>query len=369
MTNDMAPKILRPGSTKICLVEYYVLPKETLIFIATPDKDGPLIERRNLSADALRSLSNQIVKDFSANNINPAYPEWSTGLEYLKPLGDDLILSIMDYLASVDIIYIVPHSDLFYFPFHAFKVESERYLIEEKPVAYAPSATLLENARLLRHTVKATTFLGLGVGKKADPTTRKEDFEQEIKTLADFPFWARSEILLGLQASKAEFVKRAGQFDVAHFACHGYFNRDDPLGSGLLLSDGTQLPEQLETIGTSGRHTDYLLSAREIASLPIKATLVYFSACVSGRHDIQPGDEIMGLTRSLIRAEVASAVVSLWPVAASKPTRLLMQRFYENWLGQGLSKVQAFQSAQLETMRSFPHPYHWAPFVLIGDWS
>jgi CHAT domain len=64
----------------------------------------------------------------------------------------------------------------------------------------------------------------------------------------------------------------------------------DPFGSGLLLSDGEQLP----TLMANGDSRDrFVLSARTIATATINADLVYLSACVSGRHDIRPGDEIL----------------------------------------------------------------------------
>ena len=93
------------------------------------------------------------------------------------------------------------------------------------------------------------------------------------------------------------------------------------------------------------------------------------SACVSGRHDIRPGDEILGMVRGLISAGAASIVASLWPIAAWSSTRMLMETFYTEWLAEGRSKVKAMQAAQLATARRYPHPYHWAPFALIGDWS
>jgi len=225
-----------------------------------------------------------------------------------------------------------------------------RCLIDEKPVAYSPSATLLENARLARRLERPVNFLGIGTGRATDPPARQQDFESEIETLAAHDHWRSAETLLGAAASKTSFVEKGSGFDVIHFACHGRFNPTDPLDSGLECRDS-------------------LLSAREIADLKLKAHLVYLSACVSGRHDVRSGDEILGLTRAFIRAGAASIVASLWPIAGSRPTRLLMESFYEAWLVRKLSKVQAMQYAQLETKKRFPHPYHWAPFVLVGDWA
>jgi hypothetical protein len=52
------------------------------------------------------------------------------------------------------------------------------------------------------------------------------------------------------------------------------------------------------------------------------------------------------------------------------PRSILIKKFYENWLKKGMGKPEALRAAQL-TLKSMPqyrHPYHWAPFVMIGDW-
>ena len=76
------------------------------------------------------------------------------------------------------------------------------------------------------------------------------------------------------------------------------------------------------------------------------------------------GDELLGLTRGFLYAGTPSLVVSLWRVS-DRSTTLLMRRFYEG-LGQGLNKPKALQQAALAVKKEFPHPYHWAPFILMG---
>jgi len=35
----------------------------------------------------------------------------------------------------------------------------------------------------------------------------------------------------------------------------------------------------------------------------------------------------------------------------------------------GQNKAAALRGAQLALLRgNFPHPYHWAPFILMGNW-
>ena len=43
-----------------------------------------------------------------------------------------------------------------------------------------------------------------------------------------------------------------------------------------------------------------------------------------------------------------------------------MERFYTHLREPGGSKAAAFQKAQLELLKKYPHPYYWAPFALAG---
>jgi CHAT domain-containing protein len=42
-----------------------------------------------------------------------------------------------------------------------------------------------------------------------------------------------------------------------------------------------------------------------------------------------------------------------------------MRHFYEG-LQNGLNKAHALQDAVLKVKSRFPHPYYWAPFILMG---
>jgi CHAT domain-containing protein len=58
--------------------------------------------------------------------------------------------------------------------------------------------------------------------------------------------------------------------------------------------------------------------------------------------------------------------VSLWKVA-DDTTPALMYSFYE-FLNQGFDAAEALRSAKLASLRDArrAHPFHWAPFVLVG---
>lgn len=50
----------------------------------------------------------------------------------------------------------------------------------------------------------------------------------------------------------------------------------------------------------------------------------------------------------------------------NEATRQLMVAFYSH-LREGMSKGEALQAAQKDVRRSYPNPYYWASFVLMGD--
>jgi CHAT domain-containing protein len=48
-----------------------------------------------------------------------------------------------------------------------------------------------------------------------------------------------------------------------------------------------------------------------------------------------------------------------------RSTAMLMRGFYQA-LQQGASKGRALQEAMIAVKAKFPHPYYWAPFILMG---
>jgi CHAT domain-containing protein len=76
------------------------------------------------------------------------------------------------------------------------------------------------------------------------------------------------------------------------------------------------------------------------------------------------GDEILGLARAFLGAGVATLVVSQWLVQDAT-TAELMESWYRR-LRDGEERTAALRAAQLEIKERHPHPYYWAPFILIG---
>jgi CHAT domain-containing protein len=254
----------------------------------------------------------------------------------LEPLLAEAADYVSEDLSSFQKLAVVPHGLLHQVPFHAL-FDGQRYLIERFEVSYAPSATIyaLCQEQVLRDSDRSLVF---GVDDPLIPAAKAEAF-------AVAEHLPGSEVRVGEGATVAALRNEISGCDIAHLACHGLFRSDNPMFSALKLYDGW-------------------LMAVDALQLDLTGTLVTLSACESGRTEVIGGDEILGLTRALLGAGAATLAVSLWLVQ-DETTAELMSRWYER-LRDGEGPAVALRAAQLEMKEQYPHPYYWAPFILIG---
>jgi CHAT domain-containing protein/tetratricopeptide (TPR) repeat protein len=137
--------------------------------------------------------------------------------------------------------------------------------------------------------------------------------------------------LLENKATKETVVKEVPGWTYLHFSCHGFYNWQDVMGSGLMLAN-----HEILTLSEiiSGLNLD-------------KARLVTLSACETGMTDIQQSpDEFIGLPTGFLQAGAAGVVSTLWAVNDAT-TSLLIKHFYRKHLKDGVPPGQALRSAQL----------------------
>jgi CHAT domain-containing protein len=106
------------------------------------------------------------------------------------------------------------------------------------------------------------------------------------------------------------------------------------------------------------------LSLYDLYHLRLPAELIVLSGCATGMNVVTPGDELIGLVRGLLKAGAQNLLLSLWDVHDAS-TKEFMLDFYE-LVRQGHAYAAALQNTMLKLRRRYPHPFHWAPFVLIG---
>lgn len=325
------------GKPALALIEYFTTGDETLIFVIRREYDEPKVEEVKFPLGELHKL----VKNFRSK-----VESLSDVDDELEQLSQHFIKPVLDkgYLSGNDYLYIVPHGDLHYLPFHAF-VHDGGYLGEQFPIVYLPSASVLRFCQAKRKESKETC-LSIGVGREIDSEMVKRSFHQEAEWVANL-FGERA--LMGLEASKQRVQEESKDKDVIHFSCHGLFDTKQPMSSGLLLSDGKNLPVDGEKYTLRTVEKGEFLTARDVLSMELHANLVTLGGCQTGVNDVKPGDELIGLTRSFIYAGTPSVLVSLWNVDTYS-AQALMEKFYRFWKEDGLTKISALHRAQKEVM-------------------
>ncbi len=151
---------------------------------------------------------------------------------------------------------------------------------------------------------------------------------------------------------------RLADFRILHFATHGVLHADHPELSALMLS----------SFDAEGRRREGRLPLYAINELNLPADLVVLSACRSALGKPARGEGLLGLPRGFLYAGASRVLVSLWNVR-DESTAELMARFYHHLLEEDRTPPAALRLAQLSMLDEPRYaPYHWAPFVLQGDW-
>lgn len=332
---DEIRSALSPDST---LLEYFqirdyliavVLDRDSLeiVPLAELSKVNDLIARLHFQLSKLK-LSAEYVKAFGKSLLE-------TTLRHTKELYEALIAPIRERLTGKHLL-IVPHGSLHSLPFQAL-FDGSQYLIDSFSISYAPSATVFRLCQT-RSANRNGGALVLGIPDAAAPTVL-----DEVRTVAaTIP---KSELFMG-EAATAEVLRNKGEkASLIHIATHGYFRQDNPMFSGIRLGDGT-------------------LSLYDLYQMKLPAELITLSGCATGLSVIADGDELLGLVRGLIYAGAQSALLTLWDVQDESTARF-MTYFYRQ-LSLRDDRAVAARLAMLELRSRYPHPYYWAPFVLVG---
>jgi CHAT domain-containing protein len=165
-----------------------------------------------------------------------------------------------------------------------------------------------------------------------------------------------NQVLTGERATEHSFKTLAERYRVLHLATHSYWNRLNPLLSGLELEAGS---------GEDGR-----LEVHEILDLQLRADLVTLSACETALGSsyfggLPVGDDFVGLTRAFMDAGGKTVLASLWEVD-DQSTLDLMKSFYNNLGKQSPAASLAAAQRSMLKKKDLADPYQWAAFVLVG---
>jgi CHAT domain-containing protein len=254
----------------------------------------------------------------------------------LESLYAELIAPLRPHLQAKHLIF-VPHGALHFLPFHALK-NGDAYLCDTHTISYAPSATVFALCQEKPPSDKSASLI-MGI-----PDERAPQILDEVQSVA--AILPKANLFLGDQATTEVLKTEGGKSALLHIATHGTYRQDNPMFSGVKLGDGYLNLYDLYQMRLSTRH-------------------VTLSGCATGMNFVAAGDELLGLQRGLFCAGAASLLLSLWDVHDLSTSQLMLS-FYKGYQETGNMAV-ALQSAMKRLRQQNPHPYFWAPFVLVGQ--
>jgi CHAT domain-containing protein len=398
------------SAPRVILIEYFTSPEGVILFLAGADFPQPEVIRLSTPVEELRQFAVQHFGSLDAvRRLTP------TALKRWQELFAPLVAPVTRYAAPGDTVWLVPHDVLHRLPLRALLVEGVP-LIERNPVCYSPSATVMKYCQAKRKGRREKAFI-VGDSRRDLPDARAEAL-----AVADL---FGTTALLGEEANR-ERVRAAlddpdGRFDVIHFACHGRLNPQNAWQSGLALAgtgtDATLTAEEI--LGLRFRADLVTLSACESGVnehrpgdelLGLTRALIFAgtpSVVVSlwAVHDLSTRLLMERFYQELLRkdGEAGPATKAQALRTAQLAVRDLTGEGLKEWcdrratLASGLSpqtrtRLEADQKLARELAgdtqrhlgarpepedteesrrpdgRPFEQLYHWAPFVLVGDW-
>jgi CHAT domain-containing protein len=255
---------------------------------------------------------------------------------------------------------IVPDRWLSRLPFAAlYDRRAGQYLIQQRTVTIAPSATLLVRGSEKRpHSgPRDLSVLAVGVSRAGTfsgrslrrlPNAGKE--AQEVAAI-----YEESTTLIDLEARKENFLRLSVSNDVVHFAGHAMVDLEAPRRSVLLFagpSETTLEPFSLGELFDAGLG---------------QASLVVLSACRAQDSLVDDREGILGIAGAFFAAGVPEIVASPWNVEdrTSLPVMVAFHREYRKHRSAGV----AFRQAVLGLLRSGSpeerSPASWGGFTII----
>jgi CHAT domain-containing protein len=272
------------------------------------------------------------------------------------------------------------------------------WLLRQAAIAHVPAAANFVSLRKIAGTSHATQpWFGFGdfhpvtlaQAQKSFPGGECADSAALFAGLPPLPFAGRelevARLLLGGRKQDellgtgftAPAVMKASlkNYRVLHFATHALLPAELKCQSEAAIV--TSAP-----VGATDA-TGALLTVSDVVGLDLDADTVILSACNSGGGAVSSadakgtgkvaGESLSGLARAFFYAGARSLMVTHWSVNDQTAAYLVAETMKRVHSGEGIS--DALHDAQIgmlnEAGASLPaelaHPFHWAPFALIGD--
>lgn len=230
----------------------------------------------------------------------------------------------------------------------------EEYLLQKQyAIAMVPGLQLFDLRPLQRQRLNV---LAAGVSEKREIAGRLfAELPNVVQEVQQIRTVVPSESLLNPRFTETNLQQQInlGNFSTVHIATHGNFSSD---------------PEETYVLAynqlLNSNDLNNLLRSNNNSNRSSFVELLVLSACETAKGDNRATLGLAGLT---VRAGVRSTLATLWQVS-DRSTSALMQQFYKELTKPEVTKAEALHQAQLELFKQYKAPYHWASYVLVGNW-
>ncbi len=352
------------------LVEYYYDSTQAFAFVISRES-FQAVPLEHIGIDNDIKLFRKGIKDYfdtrasgqSLSDLFSDYTQASSGLyqTLIQPLSSFLKKKLI----------IIPDKDLYALPFEALllshvlddskDLKTLDYLIKNYDISYANSSAEFVTSRARSGEHRYEKFLAFA------PSFSKDSGGQEVALRAElFPLKFNvdevnaiqslfdGEVYIGADATKEKFLETYSDFDVLHFSTHALADLDNQNNSFLAFYSDTDSLDR-----------DSHLTCSEIYGLDLPGAMVVLSACETGLGKVNPGEDLLTLSRAFNYAGVSSTITSLWRVNDAK-TKDLFVNFYESFK-ENTNASASLREAKLKMIENGEHPYFWSGFILNGS--
>ncbi|MGH1337222.1 MAG: CHAT domain-containing protein [Aureispira sp.] len=398
---------------KTVLLNFFYTKENLNIFVVRKDwkernifDTKPIILKSKINVKNIEYVVDRLAKDVSITRRRKEVNDIS--LDFFYELGTKIFTDeLYQLIKGYDGIYFVPFKKLHNLPLHAMLLPNGNTVIDEYMISYLPSASSIQLIRYQNNNIvdSPREALVVGVdGSNDDPLFLTE--ATQVTNQLDH-FGIKTCILKDRAANKKEVLNNLKNKNIVHFSTHGHFpelfpenletsQKLDELinnvkNKDLVFSKGIpQIPEASVSSGIELYYTGTreILTVDEIKNLSsnidgTQIEILVSTACLVGRSENRLGDELVGVTRSLLYLGVCNIISAMFKVykkvtvprtflgKKSKTSTPSFARFYYLWLEEKMSKSRAFQK-YIQEIKSkdnsidYSHPFFWFSYTYTG---
>jgi CHAT domain-containing protein len=346
-----------PASVQI--VQYSIFDDKIAIWLVSRDRFTVMLV--SVLAKDLETKVTEFVRTVS----RPPTDDRAKGERLARELYDLLIRPVRDQINPSIELCLIPSRALFDLPFAALISPEGKPLISDFQILFAPSANVLIKSSETAGKRAAFRESLLAVGNPSFDHEAHEELlsleNAEVEAIDVAKMYPGSKVLLRDEATKSAFLSAVDNASVIHFAGHYVAYPGAPMASYMLFAHSGNTEQDEE------------LTGRDLGDLSFaKTKLMVLAACDTGVESYVNGEGMIGMSRSMLAAQVPLVVASQWSVD-SAATSDLMTRFHSFRTAGRATTTEALRQAQLSLLSDpsgkYSSPYYWAAFAAYGGHS